>query len=689
MIESLQQPLIGVDVGGTFTDFVLVWPDGRVSVRKHQSTPHDPAVGVLAGITAERTEGRLGPVFSLCHGTTVATNALLERRGAEIALITTRGFRDVLEIGRQARRSIYALEPQGSHPLLPRDRRFEVTERIDSRGNVISPLDEAGLIQTLGLIRDLGVESVAICFLFAHLNLTHERRAAAIARELGHHVSLSSDIAPEPREFERTSTVVANAFVSPIVSRYLRRLERSIRSEGLANLWVMQSNGGVLTAPEAGSHAIKTVLSGPAGGVIAASRIAANAGLNRVLTFDMGGTSTDVSLIVDGGCPVVTHSTLGDLPLRTPTLDIHTVGAGGGSQAWIDSAGALRVGPRSAGADPGPVAYGKSSVLTVTDANIFLGRLPDDLRLAGSVPLDVVRVKACFDVLALEVGRSPESLALGIVSIAEASMTRALRHISMERGHDPAGFALLSFGGAGGLHACAVATAMGIVKVVIPRFPGALSALGLAVAPIRHEFVRGFPAVVLDANPTAIAWTTIHDVVNALLSESARRIAAERRAEVRYETTLQLDVRYAGQSFELRVPFKPEDPTSAGSAFHRLNRQRYGHSDPRDPIEAVVVRCILEGTMPLPMLRYPVASKPSRPTGESMMRDGDAWIVASRYVRDDLAAGQEISCPALILQSDACTFIPKPWSAVVDEHGNLRLSRHCQRPQRVKPKNDA
>ncbi len=665
---------VGVDVGGTFTDFVFLFPDGSVSVRKHPTTPLDPSSGVLAGLASAKTEGILDGGFALAHGTTVATNALLERRGVRTGLITTEGFRDVLEIGRQARQAIYALDPGRPAPLLPRERRFEVKERIDWQGAVIEPLSEADARSALERLASEQVESVAVCFLFAHLNGRHERRVAEIAREFDFAVSLSSEVAPEPREYERTATVVANAYVAPILRRYLLRLDEAVRAAGAARLRVMQSNGGALSPRDAGEHAIKTALSGPAGGVIAAARIGSDAGLDRLLTFDMGGTSTDVALVVGGKCPVVTMSTLGGIPLRTPMLDIHTVGAGGGSQAWIDSAGALRVGPQSAGADPGPAAYGASSVLTVTDANILLGRMPSDVRLAGSVQLDVARVHACFADLSAKIGRSPESLALGIVAIAEASMARALHHISIERGHDPADFALLSFGGAGGLHACALASALSIGGVLVPRFPGALSALGLAIAPIQHEFSRAIPATCVSEPSGEAVWSRLAEMAAALEADANAGAATEEVEGVAFRHETFLDLRYAGQSFDLRVPFDPAEPWAATAVFHSLHRARYGHADMSEPVEVVAIRCVLTGTMPLPRLRFPAATVAGAPAAEARVHDGSRWTVASRFERDELAIGQTIAGPSLVIQPDAATFLPPGWQGVVDAYSNLRLS---------------
>jgi N-methylhydantoinase A len=674
MPAKTEATIVGIDVGGTFTDFIFLAPNGFVTMRKRPTTPRNHTQCILEGLEAAQLEGLIGAGFELAHGTTVATNALLERRGVDTALITTRGFRDVLEIGRQARENIYSLNPSRPAPLLPRNRRYEVSERIDWRGAVIQPLAENELRSIFERFRDERVESVAICFLFAHLNGSHERQAAEIAREYGLTVSLSSGVAPEPREYERTATTVANAYVAPILKRYLGRLQAAVSAAGASKLRVMQSNGGTLSSQDASDRAIKTALSGPAGGVIAAAHIAAEAGLRHLLTFDMGGTSTDVALVLDGKCPVVTLSTLGGMPLRTPMLDIHTVGAGGGSQAWLDSAGALRVGPQSAGADPGPAAYGASSVLTVTDANVFLGRIPSDVMLAGSVRLDPARVHTCFAEFAARMGRSPEEAALGIIEIAEASMARALRHISIERGHDPAGFALLSFGGAGGLHACSLAAALGITEVLVPCVPGAFSALGLAIAPIQCEFVRAFPAVAIVENRCDAAWGRIVEYISALKAEADAWQSVEEAEGIAFSQRMFLDVRYVGQSFEIRVPFDLSAPQVAITAFHALHLERYGHADIREPLEALVVRCVSTGTRPLPRLQFRAATETGTPIADALLHDGHGWVSAKRFERGNLAIGQTIEGSALVLQHDAAAFVPRDWQAFVDTYGNLRLT---------------
>ncbi len=712
--------LIGVDTGGTFTDMVIRAPDGSLTVRKQPSTPRDPSQSVLTGIADAKREGLIGEPFRVAHGTTVATNALLERRGAKTALITTQGFRDALEIGRQTRTQLYTFHPTKPLPLLERDLRFELRERLDWQGAVLIPLEESETSALLDELQAQGIESLAVCFLFSYLNPVHERLVERLALERGFDVSLSCDISPEPREYERTSTTVANAFVAPIMSRYLSNLQARLQEAGAGGLRVMQSDGGALSAQEASRRAIATALSGPAGGVVAAARIGVEAGFPDLLTFDMGGTSTDVALIHNGQCPVVTNRALGDIPLRAPMLDIHTVGAGGGSLARIDSAGGLRVGPQSAGADPGPVAYGKGDVLTVTDANVLLGRLPHNLRLGGRLELDGERVQARFTLFAAQLGCAPEEAAMGIVDVANVTMTRALRHVSVERGHDPGGLTLLSFGGAGGLHACALARALGMTRILIPRFPGAFSALGLALAAARRESVYAVPPLRLDPDDLDLAARLLEPIVNSLWDRAQSDMAQEGLAPDEWRGEMLLDMRYVGQSFELRVPlplsapneaenqaenqlesnFLAEALRQAATAFHALHAQRFGHANPEESVEITAARCVAsgletgvtasgvktgdqavsgqaassndQGANDQAAAALPAASfRASRTQRVYVEQD---WRDIPLYWRSELTAGQQFAGPALIVQDDATTYIAPHWETQVDTHENMVLT---------------
>jgi N-methylhydantoinase A len=669
-----QQAIVGVDVGGTFTDFVFLTAEGEIQVRKRLSTPFDPSRSVLEGLREAREEGLIPPGFALVHGTTVATNALLERRGAATALITTAGFRDMLAIGRQNRETLYSFHPTRTPPLLPRERCFEITERLDWQGNVLRAPERAEIEALLDRLQAEGIESVAVCFLFAYLHPTHERLLGECARARGFRVSLSSEIAPEPREFERASTTVANAFVTPVLARYLGRLESQLQQVEAGTLRIMQSNGGALSADEAAAHAIKTALSGPAGGVVAAAYLGRQAGFSRLLTFDMGGTSTDVALIWEGNCLIASQGELAGLPLRTPMLDIHTVGAGGGSLVWLDAAGSVRVGPQSAGADPGPVAYGKGEELTVTDANVLLGRLPAQVRLAGHLPLHTERVQSHFERLAQRLNLSPQQVALGVVQVVHAAMGRALRHISVERGYDPSDFALLSFGGAGGLHACALADELNMRTVLIPRYPGAFSAFGLALADVQREYVRAFPPL----GPLHRLPSEAQQTLSAALAEfqtiAQEELAREGIPVERCDFQPILDLRYRGQSFELRVPFDPAAPLlEAARSFHALHLARYGHADTGQAVEAVATRLLAIGKVARPALRTHPANTPGLPQAQVRIVTQQQAEEAALFARSDLAPGQNIVGPALILQEDATTYLPPGWTAHAEATADILI----------------
>ncbi len=734
--------VVGVDTGGTFTDIVLLEPDGALRVLKVPSTPDDPSRAIVEGLRQTEAgrgqeaeggwQGGIQPGFTLIHGTTVATNALLERRGARTALITTQGCRDVLEIGRQTRSELYSLSPLRRIPLIPRELRFEVPERMDWRGEVVTPLDTDAVEAVLDAIQAEGVESVAVCFLFSFLNPAHEREAGRRAAARGLAVSLSCDIAPEFREYERTSTVCANAYVAPVMGRYIDRLREGVTALGAGRLSIMQSSGGTLRAQEAAQNAIKTVLSGPAGGLVAAVHVAQQAGFPRIMSFDMGGTSTDVALAevsgrgegeqgrrgragggvgertsgrvgetgfqfdsrhsaLDSGSPsplrppepppardsegrstfspsVVRTGEIAGLPLLTPMLDIHTVGAGGGSIARIDAGGGLRVGPRSAGADPGPVAYGRGEELTVTDANVMLGRLPSHILLAGSLPLDTERVRVRFAELARNLARGPEEAAEGIIAVVNAQMARALRHISVERGRNPADYALVSFGGAGGLHACALAELVGMKHVLVPRDPGAFSALGLVLADVRREYARTLLFPMADPAP---------DVYFQCITDQAARAGADLTADGVAPDHIAIssfvEARYVGQSYALRVPAHRK-LSAVARAFHREHRDRYGYSDPSQPVEIVTVGISASGSA-----RSMEPAAPALPSTEGKPDSVRVWLEASLttcsvYDRHTLPAGYTLNGPAILTQPDATTWLARGWRATVDAFGNLLLA---------------
>uniref|UniRef100_A0A831X251 Hydantoinase/oxoprolinase family protein n=1 Tax=Thermorudis peleae TaxID=1382356 RepID=A0A831X251_9BACT len=660
--------IVGVDTGGTFTDFVL-FEDGRVRVHKVLSTPTDPARAILQGLAdlgIDRT------VDVVVHGSTVATNAVLEHKGARTGLITTAGFRDVLEIGRQNRPKLYDLRQQKPPPLVPRELRLEVTERLDERGGVLVPLDQESVRAAIDRLQQAGVESVAVCLLFSFANPEHERIVAEAAERAGFFVSASHVVLPEFREYERTSTVALNAYVGPLMARYLSRLEQSLPRQ--TTVRIMQSNGGTISAATAGREAARTLLSGPAAGVVGAAYVAEASGFRRVISFDMGGTSTDVSLI-DGAPTQTTEGKIGPYPMRLPMLDIHTVGAGGGSIAWFDAGGALRVGPVSAGADPGPAAYGRGgSEPTVSDANVVLGRLVPDAFLGGTMRLDAERARLAVGKIAERLGSAPEAAALGIVQIANANMEAAIRVISVERGYDPRDFTLVAFGGAGPLHACELAERLRIPRVLVPTTPGVLSALGMLATDIVKDYARTVmlrPGGPLDQIEPAFGE----------LEERARvELGAEGIAPDAMRLDRFLDLRYVGQSYELTVPFQG-DVAGTVAAFHRAHERRYGYADSAEPVEVVNVRLRATGLISKPALeRQPEPSpwrpEPSEKRPVTFDQAGEPMTcTAALYQRDRLGPGAVIAGPAIVTQYDTTTVLPPGWDARVDAVGNLIAER--------------
>ena len=555
---------VGVDSGGTFTDFIA-WDGRGLRSAKIRSTPDDPARAILEGV-------RSFPASEVVHGSTVATNALLQRIGARTALVTTRGFEDILELARQNRARLYDWTPAPRQGLLADGLRFGVAERTLHDGSVLEPLLDSEVANLAARVGD--AEAVAVCLLHSYANAEHERRIGEALREAGYAVSLSSELLPEYREYERAATTVVNAYVSPLMQGYIRSLRSNLPGVGLR---VFQSNGGSISADEASDEAVRTVLSGPAGGLVGAAAIAEQLGIDRFITFDMGGTSTDVSLY-DGEPAYTTEGAAGGLPVRVPMLDIESIGAGGGSIAYFDEGSALRVGPRSAGAVPGPICYGSGTEVTVTDANLLLGRIETGSFLEGTIQLDVDRTREYAEMAATEAGVSVEDLALAIIRAVNAKMERAVRSVSMERGHDPRGYAMICFGGAGPLHACQLAENLGIGRVVVPAHAGVLSALGMLVA----DCVRDYSRSVLNQDPAA----AFADLEATALKEMRDQGYAD------MTIIRSLDMRYVGQSYELNVP------ESRSDEFDSAHERRYGYCHSGRATEAVTARVKVIGKTP-------------------------------------------------------------------------------------------
>ena len=662
---------IGIDTGGTFTDFVRIdeGQDGErgIVVYKLRSVPADPSQAILAGI--EHLAGNAA--FEITHGSTVATNALLERKGVRVALITTAGFEDVLLIGRQTRAELYNFMVQARRPLIELGMTFGVHERLAADGSVLEPLQAAATASLIQQLKQAQVESVAICLLHSYANPVHEQALAEALDGAGFIVSASHEILPEYREFERWSTTAVNAYVTPLMARYLLRLEAAL-GEGHA-LRIMQSNGGSISSISARKAAVQTILSGPAAGVVGAQAVGAASGFTKLITFDMGGTSTDVSLI-DNVIGTTTDSIVGDFPVRLPVLDIHTVGAGGGSIAYIDGGGSLRVGPRSAGADPGPACYGKGSELTVTDANLLLGRLDPGYFLGGRMQLDLTRTRALAATMAKQLGMNERALAEGIVRIANANMERAIRVVSVQRGFDPRDFALLAFGGAGGLHACDLADSLDMATVLIPEHSGVLSALGMLLA----DVVKDYSASIL--KPSAqVSEEYLQQALEPLLARAHAALAEEgfHAEDILLESSL--DMRYKGQAYEISIPFAPDFK----EAFHRSHAKLYGYANPARATEIVQLRVKAIGRTEKPALAQPgrpavpIPAPEPRSTRKTIF--GKSQVATPLFHRDDLSAGMHGAGPAIILSGQSTNVISPAFAWRIDPAGTLIAERISKR----------
>jgi N-methylhydantoinase A len=653
--------IIGIDTGGTFTDFIY-HNDASWAVLKTLSSPDNPAAAVITGLShiTEKTDIRV------VHGSTVATNAVLEKKGARTALLTNTGFTDVIEIGRQQRERLYDLYYHRRPPLVPQNLRFGVCGRINADGEELTELDEATIKEIIRQLADLQVESVAVAYLFAFANPAHEQQTAAHLAELGCPVSLSHEILPEFREYERTSTTVINAYVAPRIRQYIDTMAARIPK---GSFRIMQSNGGSISAETAAYEPVRTILSGPAGGVVGAYEIGKTSGFERLITFDMGGTSTDVAL-VDQNLPISVESTIDGFPIKVPLLDIHTVGAGGGSIARMDAAGAMKVGPESAAADPGPICYGRGEKITVTDANLFLGRLQPDFFLGGGMHLETEKLPAAFNQMAEQAGLTAVQVAKGVLSVANTAMERAIRNISVERGHDPAEFSMVAFGGAGGLHAAFLAGLLNIPRVIIPRHPGILSAIGILTADLIRDYSQ---TVMIDPAERPIA--EIESLYQPMADQGQADLIREGVAEAGIRLEHYADMRYKGQSYEIMVPFDRRFI----DRFHKTHKTIYGFSSPDYPVELVNIRIRAIGT------------PDEKPAFEKLSSGGESIpvkaILAARPVifdqdrvetpiidRDRLLSENRIPGPAIITEYSSTIVIPPFAEARVDEFGNIIIN---------------
>jgi N-methylhydantoinase A len=653
--------LLGVDVGGTFTDAVLL-DGGSVHTAKVPTTPREESLGVMRAVAAvlDRAGVAAADVEVFAHGMTVGTNALLEERGARTALVATRGFADLLEIGRQDRPQLYRLCAPKPAPLVERELHFEAQERTGPDG-IVEPLADTEPERLAAAIEASGAEAVAICLLFSYLDPAHERRLAEhLRRRLpGVHVSVSHEVLPRFREYERCSTTVIDAYLSPLLGRYLGRLGEAAGAAGLPQPLVMRSSGGVAPAEEAARAGAWSVLSGPAGGAVGAGLLAQLSGNGNALGFDMGGTSCDVCVVEDGEVRRTDSREIDGRPIQLPMVDVHTVGAGGGSVGWRDPGGALRVGPRSAGADPGPACYGHGGgEPTVTDANLLLGHLAGDSQLAGGVDLDAGAAERAIDGLARSLDLDPLETAAGILRVANQEMVRALRVVTVERGVDPRGFALLPFGGAGPMHAAAIATELGIRTILCPRAGGVLSALGLCASERRRDTTRTVMLTESEMSEERIAAE-----VAALVEETGAGLDGGARTRLIYK------MRYAGQAFELPVP-GPIDPypTELMEAFETLHGERYGHVDPNGEVVLVDIdlAMVVPGPPPQPIAAGEGAvERSSRP----VYFDGE-WV-ETPVLRGEPAAGGKAEGPVVFELPEATFVVPPGWKTAVDDHGTI------------------
>jgi N-methylhydantoinase A len=650
--------IIGVDTGGTFTDFIF--KDGeRWGVYKLLSTPSNPAEAVLRGLKHIADEG----AKRIVHGSTVATNAIVERKGVKTALITNKGLEDIIEIGRQNRGRLYDLAYKKEPHIVPKELRFGVKERTLSTGKTLEDLDIEGAKNILQRIREAKVESVAVCLLFSYLNPTHEKAMRNILEQLNIPVSLSHEILSEFREFERISTTLINAYVSPKMKVYVSDLINSLCEKD--SLRVMQSNGGSISAETSMSESVRTILSGPAGGAVGAYEIGKLAGFHKIISFDMGGTSTDISLM-DNQLSLTLESQISGYPVKVPMIDIHTVGAGGGSVAYIDLGGSLRVGPESAGADPGPICYGKGDRITVTDAHLYLGRLIPGHFLGGEMTLQAERLEPYFSQMGRELGLSTIDLAEGILSVANTAMEKAIRVISVERGYDPREFTLFTFGGAGGMHAAYLAKLLSIPKVLVPNSPGILSAIGMLMA----DIVKDYSLTVM-LNQFNTDGEQLSGLFHGIEKKAKGDLISEGVDEGRIILERYLDMRYEGQSYEIIVPFNDDHV----GTFHSLHEKNYGYRNKDKGVEIVNLRLRARSIPDKPEFKRSQLS-PQLPADGALL--GQREVVfdcqpmkTQIFKRERLKSSNRIASPAVLVEYSSTIVVPPFAEAFVDEYGNL------------------
>ena len=676
---------VGVDSGGTFTD-VCLFDDatGQVEVWKVPSTPDDPSRGIAQGVdeAVGRVSAGLADIGYFGHGTTVATNALIQHRGVRTGLITTDGFRDLLEIGRQKRPDLYDMQADKPPILVSRDLRVGVVERVRHDGTIEHALDEDAVRRAAEALRDAGVQAVAICFLYSFLRPVHEDRARAIVAEVLPDVFLSTshEVSPEFREYERMSSTVVNAYLGPVMRRYISRLGGRLREGGLAvPPHLTQSNGGVIGFDQAARLPVRTVLSGPSTGVVAAQALAGMVAMPELITFDMGGTSTDVALLSSGQCRLTSEAVVHGYPIKAPMLDIHTVGAGGGSIAHIDSGGLLKVGPRSAGADPGPVCYGLGSTEpTVTDANVVLQTLNPTHLLGGRMAVRQDLARAAIAGLADRLGLDTMATAQGIIAVVTANMARAIRVISVQRGYDPRDYTLVAFGGAGPLHAARLARELDVPRILVPRNPGILCAMGLLLTNLRADFAS---TRLITLGPAAAP--DVAAAFDALLAQAATWFGDEHIPPAAQQTARTVDMRYAGQNYELPIPL-PDGPVTAamldvlGTAFDAAHRRLYGFVAEGEPVQMVTFR--VEATGLVPQAAFPPRTEGPADAGAALAGHRDVWMPEAGgfvpcpvYDRDRLQPGHRIQGPAIVEQMDATTVILPGMTGRVEPYANLIL----------------